>query len=124
MAQVEKHVPVLLNETLDALAVKPAGRYVDGTFGRGGHSRAIAGRGGEILGIDRDDDAIASAGELKVVKGCHGDLERIVRANGWMRLTAYCLISESRARSLTRLNAGSASCVKVRSICGWTEPAA
>jgi 8-oxo-dGTP pyrophosphatase MutT (NUDIX family) len=56
MAQVEKHVPVLLNETLDALAVKPAGRYVDGTFGRGGHSRAIAGRGGEILGIDRDDD--------------------------------------------------------------------
>lgn len=83
MAQVEKHVPVLLNETLDALAVKPAGRYVDGTFGRGGHSRAIAGRGGEILGIDRDDDAIASAGELKVVKGCHGDLERIARANGW-----------------------------------------
>ena len=83
MAQVEKHVPVLLNETLDALAVKPAGRYVDGTFGRGGHSRAIAGRGGEILGIDRDDDAIASAGELKAVKGCHGDLEQIARANGW-----------------------------------------
>jgi 16S rRNA (cytosine1402-N4)-methyltransferase len=77
------HIPVLLRETIDALAVKPAGRYVDGTFGRGGHSREIAARGGEVLGIDRDDDAVAAAGALKVVKGCHGDIERIARENGW-----------------------------------------
>jgi 16S rRNA (cytosine1402-N4)-methyltransferase len=91
MAQVEKHVPVLLNETLDALAVKPAGRYVDGTFGRGGHSRAIAGRGGEILGIDRDDDALAAAGDFRVVKGCHGDLERIAKEEGWNEVDGILL---------------------------------
>ena len=80
---VSGHIPVLLEETIDALAVKPGGRYVDGTFGRGGHSRAIAARGGEVLGIDRDDDALASAQGFRVVKGCHGNLERIARENGW-----------------------------------------
>jgi 16S rRNA (cytosine1402-N4)-methyltransferase len=83
MAGAEKHVPVLLKETLEALSVKPGGKYIDGTFGRGGHSRAIRERGGDVLGIDRDDDAVASAGDMKVVKGCHGDLEKIARANGW-----------------------------------------
>jgi 16S rRNA (cytosine1402-N4)-methyltransferase len=78
-----RHIPVLLNETLEALNVSVGGKYVDGTFGRGGHSRAIRERGGEILGIDRDDEAIAAAGELKVVKGRHGDLADIARENGW-----------------------------------------
>lgn len=82
MGEME-HIPVLLKETIDALAVKSGGRYVDGTFGRGGHSRAIAALGGEVLGIDRDDEAIAAAGAFKVVKGCHGDLGRIARENGW-----------------------------------------
>ena len=52
------HVPVLLNEAVDALQVKANGRYVDGTFGRGGHSREIVRRGGLVLGIDRDDEAV------------------------------------------------------------------
>ena len=55
-----EHVPVLLKETVDGLAVKKGGRYVDGTFGRGGHSREIVRRGGEVLGIDRDDAAVAA----------------------------------------------------------------
>ena len=79
----EGHRPVLLKETIDALDVKVGGRYVDGTFGRGGHAREIVRRGGEVLGIDRDDEAIAAAGDMKVVKGDHGDLERIVHENGW-----------------------------------------
>ena len=78
-----EHVPVLLKETVDGLAVKKGGRYVDGTFGRGGHSREIVRRGGEVLGIDRDDAAVAAAGDLKVVKGNHGELERIVHEHGW-----------------------------------------
>ena len=78
-----EHVPVLLKEAVDGLAVKTGGRYVDGTFGRGGHAREIVRRGGEVLGIDRDDAAVAAAGNLKVVKGNHGEIERIVHENGW-----------------------------------------
>ena len=78
-----EHVPVLLKETVDGLAVRKGGRYVDGTFGRGGHAREIVRRGGEVLGIDRDDAAVAAAGDLRVVKGNHGEIERIVRENGW-----------------------------------------
>ena len=78
-----EHVPVLLKEAVDGLAVKAGGRYVDGTFGRGGHAREIVRRGGEVLGIDRDDAAVAAAGGLKVVKGNHGELERIVHESGW-----------------------------------------
>lgn len=78
-----EHVPVLLKEAVDGLAVKAGGRYVDGTFGRGGHAREIVRRGGEVLGIDRDDAAVAAAGGLKVVKGNHGEIERIVHEHGW-----------------------------------------
>ena len=53
------HVPVMLMEAVDALAVKPGGLYVDGTLGRAGHSREIVRRGGRVLGIDRDDAALA-----------------------------------------------------------------
>ena len=59
------HVPVLLHEAVDALAIKPDGIYVDGTFGRGGHSRLILSRLGEngrLISLDRDPDAIL-AGE-------------------------------------------------------------
>ena len=78
-----EHVPVLLKEAVDRLAVKKGGRYVDGTVGRGGHSREIVRRGGEVLGIDRDDAAVAAAGDLRVVKGNHGEIERIAHENGW-----------------------------------------
>ena len=79
------HIPVLLKETVDALGVKDGGRYLDGTFGRGGHSREIVRRGGTVLGIDRDDAAVAAGREagIKVVKGNHGDLAEIAGANGW-----------------------------------------
>lgn len=59
-----KHVTVLLNEAVDGLAVKPDGIYIDGTFGRGGHSRLILsklGRQGRLIAIDRDPRAIAEA---------------------------------------------------------------
>lgn len=87
------HKPVLLQEALDALAVKKGGRYVDGTFGRGGHSREIAARGGEVLGIDRDDDAVKAGEEagFNVVKGRHGDLKETALANGWRQVDGILL---------------------------------
>ena len=51
------HITVLLDEAVDALAIKPAGIYVDGTFGRGGHSRRILERLGEqgrLIALDRE----------------------------------------------------------------------
>ncbi len=93
------HIPVLLKETLEALAVKVGGRYVDGTLGRAGHTVEILARGGSVLGIDRDEQALReiewrvesgewgcgelSCGGLKIVKGNHGELEKIARENGW-----------------------------------------
>jgi 16S rRNA (cytosine1402-N4)-methyltransferase len=61
------HVPVLLEEVLAALAVKPGGTYVDATFGRGGHARAVLGAlgaSGRLVAFDRDPDAEASAREI------------------------------------------------------------
>ncbi|MBL8458324.1 MAG: 16S rRNA (cytosine(1402)-N(4))-methyltransferase RsmH [Zoogloea sp.] len=57
------HVTVLLNEAVEALAIRPDGVYVDGTFGRGGHSRAILarlGEGGRLIAFDRDPVAVAA----------------------------------------------------------------
>ncbi len=61
------HVTVLLKEAVDALDVKPGGVYVDGTFGRGGHSRAVLerlGPEGRLIAFDRDPAAIAAGRAL------------------------------------------------------------
>ena len=64
---VAKHKTVLLNEAVDALLSDPGGVYVDGTFGRGGHSRLILDaltEKGRLIGIDKDPAAIATGVEL------------------------------------------------------------
>jgi 16S rRNA (cytosine1402-N4)-methyltransferase len=63
----EEHVTVLLHEAVDALVVDGDGFYVDGTFGRGGHSRLLLERlneQGRLLGIDKDPRAIATGEQL------------------------------------------------------------
>ncbi len=65
----EKHVPVLLQAVLDGLRIRTNGIYIDGTFGRGGHSSAILqslGPEGRLLAIDRDPQAIAEASETLI----------------------------------------------------------
>ena len=62
------HITVLLKEAVEALAIKPAGIYVDGTFGRGGHSRAVLaqlGPEGRLIAFDRDPVAVAAGREIK-----------------------------------------------------------
>ena len=78
-AQELAHVTVLLHEAVDALEVKPGGVYVDGTFGRGGHSRLILsklGANGRLVVFDKDPQAIAVARQLaetdKRVQVVHG----------------------------------------------------
>lgn len=63
--QAYGHKPVLLDECLDALAIKPDGIYLDGTLGRAGHSLEIVKRltTGRLIGVDRDETAIAAAEE-------------------------------------------------------------
>jgi 16S rRNA (cytosine1402-N4)-methyltransferase len=64
---VSRHQTVLLREAVEALEIKPSGTYVDGTFGRGGHSRAILeqlGPAGRLLALDRDPQAVAVAREI------------------------------------------------------------
>lgn len=67
MTEPFQHVSVLLNESIDGLAIKPDGTYIDGTFGRGGHSRTILSRlgpDGRLFSIDRDPQAIAEANKI------------------------------------------------------------
>jgi len=66
-AQPCKHTTVLLSEAVQALVTHPGGLYVDGTFGRGGHSRAVLallGPAGRLLAFDKDPQAVAVASEI------------------------------------------------------------
>ena len=72
MTNTYNHVTVLLDEAVAALAVRSTGCYVDGTFGRGGHSRLILqqlGGGGRLLGFDKDPMAIAEGQALAAEDG-------------------------------------------------------
>ena len=88
-----EHTPVLLDEVLAGLSVRPDGRYCDATFGRGGHTAAILGAlgpAGRLVAIDRDPEAIragrqrfAAEARLTLVQGSFGSLEERVRAAGF-----------------------------------------
>ncbi|HYN53468.1 MAG TPA: 16S rRNA (cytosine(1402)-N(4))-methyltransferase RsmH [Methylotenera sp.] len=66
-ADANVHITVLLDEAVEALAIKPSGTYVDGTFGRGGHSKKILAAldaNGRLIAFDRDLSAIESSKEI------------------------------------------------------------
>jgi len=88
-----EHEPVLRKEAVAALNVRPDGVYVDATFGRGGHARAILeqlGPDGRLLALDRDPQAVASAKQqfademrLTIVHGPFSMLGKAVAEHGW-----------------------------------------
>ncbi|KIP98588.1 MULTISPECIES: 16S rRNA (cytosine(1402)-N(4))-methyltransferase RsmH [Pseudomonas] len=72
MTSTFRHITVLLEEAVDGLSLRADGCYVDGTFGRGGHSRLILDRigpGGRLLGFDKDPLAIATGNTLAAEDG-------------------------------------------------------
>ena len=88
-----EHVPVLFNEVMEALDIKPDGIYVDGTVGGGGHSSGICRRlteGGVLIAVDRDREALAAAEkrleeyscEKRFVHANYSDVEAIAEAAG------------------------------------------
>jgi 16S rRNA (cytosine1402-N4)-methyltransferase len=82
------HRPVMLDECIENLAIKPDGIYVDGTAGGGGHSFAIASRliDGKLIAIDQDEAAIAAAGARLAPLG---ERARVVR-NNFRNLAQVC----------------------------------
>jgi 16S rRNA (cytosine1402-N4)-methyltransferase len=95
MEGTHEHLPVLFKEALEALSISPDGTYVDGTFGRGGHSGAILERldaGGRLLAVDKDPDAVAYA------KKTFGGDERFAIEQG-----SFAMLEQiAEARSLNR----------------------
>ena len=81
-----KHVSVLLEETITSLDIKQNGIYVDGTAGGAGHSKAIASqlKGGKLIALDRDPDAVKTATErlvglpAQVVKSNFKDMDKVL----------------------------------------------
>jgi len=90
-----EHCPVLLEEAVNALAIKPGGVYVDGTFGRGGHSRAILDQpvaAVRLIGFDKDEAALNAAQRqfpndprLHMVHGSFARLAEVAREWGLVR---------------------------------------
>ena len=86
------HVTVLLHKAVEALAIKPEGIYVDGTFGRGGHSRLILSRLGErgrLIAFDKDPVAVLSGETIKDERFCirHGGFSKMQRMLQEMGMT-------------------------------------
>ncbi|MDD8060315.1 MULTISPECIES: 16S rRNA (cytosine(1402)-N(4))-methyltransferase RsmH [Shewanella] len=91
MSQEFAHLSVLLNETVEGLNIQSDGIYIDGTFGRGGHSRHVLshlGANGRLIAIDRDPQAIEAAKQFaddsrfQIVHGGFGQLAQYVEELG------------------------------------------
>jgi 16S rRNA (cytosine1402-N4)-methyltransferase len=96
----QRHISVLRDEAVSALAPIDGGLYVDGTFGAGGYSRAILDMADtKVLGIDRDEDAITGGaslvedakGRLTLVQGRFGDIKEIIQELGVDRVDGVVL---------------------------------
>lgn len=88
--RINSHTPVLLDEAIEALNIKPDGIYVDGTYGRGGHAKEVLkllGVGGLLVAIDKDPQAVVEGKKLesdnfKIFHGTFGDVKTILKRIG------------------------------------------
>ena len=100
MSDLTYHVPVMVKEVIEGLDIQPGRQYIDATLGGGGHAWEIVKRGGDLLGLDLDQEALEFAreklevgskklekiGKWKFVKGNFRDIEKIARENGFDRV--------------------------------------
>jgi 16S rRNA (cytosine1402-N4)-methyltransferase len=100
MSEQPKHRPVMLREVIEALAPQRGGIYIDGTFGRGGYTRAILEAGAdEVIGIDRDPQAIEAghdlvaqfAPRLKLIHGAFGNMRHLAHAQAVNKVDGIAL---------------------------------
>ena len=91
------HIPVLLDEVLDALAIAPGEIHVDGTFGAGGYSSALAQAGARVFAFDRDPDAIregeavAEANGITLIPGEFSRMAQLLAERGVDRVAGVTL---------------------------------
>ena len=99
-AHEARHIPVMLDEVLSALSLRDGGAYVDGTFGRGGYTRAILDGADTIVwAIDRDPKAIACGAtlvkeydpRLTLLSGRFGEMTELLQQGASKRSTALFL---------------------------------
>ncbi len=95
------HCPVLLDEVIEALAIRPCGLYVDGTMGGAGHSSEIAARldDGRLFAIDQDENALLAGGarlapfgsRARVLRGNFADMGALLQSEGVTRVDGILL---------------------------------
>jgi 16S rRNA (cytosine1402-N4)-methyltransferase len=108
------HIPVLLDEVLDALAIQSGETHVDGTYGAGGYSRAMATAGAHVIAIDRDPDAIAEGREriaregsdIRLVEGPFSEMASLVESAGAAQVDGVVLDIGVSSMQLDRADRG------------------
>lgn len=114
MTAAAPHIPVLLDEVLDALAIAPDEIHVDGTFGAGGYSSAMVDRGAKVIAFDRDPDAIAEGqaviaakgGALTLIEGRFSEMERLLAECGISKVAGVTLDIGVSSMQLDRADRG------------------
>ena len=93
-----RHLPVLLNEVVEGLAIVPGETLVDGTFGAGSYTRALLGAGaGRVIGFDRDPDAIAAGPtlvpdeRLTLIEERFSQMDRVLAERGLLPVDGIAL---------------------------------
>lgn len=113
-SQSAPHIPVLLDDVMTALAIRPGETHVDGTYGAGGYSRAMAAAGAHVIAIDRDPDAIAEGREriaregqdIRLVEGPFSAMASLVEQAGAAQVDGVVLDIGVSSMQLDRAERG------------------
>ena len=108
------HISVLLDEVIDALAITPGQTHVDGTYGAGGYSRAMAQAGAHVIAIDRDPDAIAEGrariardgDDIRLLEGPFSAMETLLAEAGVENVSGVALDIGVSSMQLDRADRG------------------